>query len=160
MLSGQSGQIYGNAYTWGFASGWKNNLVTIGATNLLIWKNFFQSIPWWKLVPDQTHLIGAGGYGTPNRNADFIYGNDYYVTVAATADGTTAVAYFSQGSSQTLTVNMAKFAGAVTARWFDPTNAAYTTISGSPFSNTGTHNFSPSGNNSAGDPDWVLLLSA
>ncbi|MGA2842685.1 MAG: putative collagen-binding domain-containing protein, partial [Steroidobacteraceae bacterium] len=58
-----------------------------------------------------------------------------------------------------LTVNMAKFAGPVTAQWFDPTNGTYSKISGSPFANTGRHNFSPSGNNSAGDPDFVLLLT-
>ena len=87
-------------------------------------------------------------------------GSDNYVALAATADGTTAGAYFSQGSSQTLTVNMAKFAGAVTAKWFDPTNSVYTTILDLPFSNTGTHNFSPSSKNNVSDPDWVLLLSA
>jgi len=69
------------------------------------------------------------------------------------------VAYFLYGQTPALTVNMAKFAGPVTAQWFDPTNGTYSKISGSPFANTGRQNFSPSGNNSAGDPDFVLLLT-
>ena len=48
----------------------------------------------------------------------------------------------------------------MTARWFDPTNNTYTTVSGSPFANSGTHTFTTSGNNSAGSPDWVLVLTA
>jgi Putative collagen-binding domain of a collagenase len=49
-------------------------------------------------------------------------------------------------------------AGSTTARWFDPTNGTFTSISGSPFANTGSHSFTPPGNNSAGDADWVLVL--
>jgi len=49
--------------------------------------------------------------------------------------------------------------GLVTARWFDPTSATYTTVSGSPFTNTGTKQFTPpSGNHSDGANDWVLVL--
>src|SRR5262249_16264904 len=34
----------------------------------------------------------------------------------------------------------------------------FQTVVGSPFPNTGSHNFTTPGNNSAGDSDWVLLL--
>jgi hypothetical protein len=50
------------------------------------------------------------------------------------------------------------FAAPVTARWLDPTNGSYTNIGA--FSNSGTQNFSPSGKNAGGDPDWVLVLTA
>jgi hypothetical protein len=43
-------------------------------------------------------------------------------------------------------------AGTITAKWFNPTTAAYTTIGS--YSNTGTQNFKPP---SSGD--WVLLLA-
>ena len=57
------------------------------------------------------------------------------------------------------TINMASMSGAVTAQWYDPENGTYQPISGSSrFPNTGTHNFTPSGNNSGGDGDWVLVL--
>ena len=75
-----------------------------------------------------------------------------------TSDGSLAVIY--TPVSHTLTVAMGNFAGPVTARWFDPTNATFQTVAGSPFPNSGSHNFTTPGNNSAGDPDWVLLLQA
>jgi Putative collagen-binding domain of a collagenase len=59
-----------------------------------------------------------------------------------------------------LTVNMAQFKSAVTARWYDPTNGTYTTITGSPFANNGAMIFTPPGANSTGDPDWILVLRA
>jgi hypothetical protein len=133
-------------------------MATTGAAHLLIWKNFFNSIAWYNLVPDQAHVVGTAGYGSlPTRGTKF--GKTTYNTVAATPDGTCAVAYFLYGQTPALTVNMAKFAGPVTAQWFDPTNGTYSKLSGSPFANTGRQNFSPSGNNSAGDPDFVLLLT-
>jgi hypothetical protein len=46
----------------------------------------------------------------------------------------------------------------VTARWFDPSNAAFTAIGS--FANTGTQTFTPPGNNGDGDGDWVLVLEA
>ena len=171
VLSGQSGQIYGNGYVWGFFSGqgptivypnnpggWKTNLATQGAADLLRWYNFFNAIPWQTLVPDQTHVVGTAGFGTPVITGTMETNN--YVAVAAASNGHCAVAYFPQGSSNTLTINMATFAGPVTAKWYDPTNGNYTTISGSPFTNSGSHNFTPTGNNSGGDPDWALLLTA
>ena len=170
-----SGQIVGNGYiTWFETSGgrniyyttgvggatgsWKNNLGSPGTLDLMRWKAFFQSIPWYNLVPDQTHVVGTAGYGTPSIMKRV--NTDSFVPVAATPDGHLAVAYFSQGSAQSLTVAMTTFAGPVTAQWFDPTNGAYKTISGSPFSNIGTRLFSPTGNNGAGDPDRILVLTA
>jgi hypothetical protein len=137
--------------------GWKVCINSPGAAHLGWWKAFWNSIPWYNLVPDQTHVVATAGYGTPTVTNPFA-GNTY-VPLSATLDGHYAVAYFSLGSPSSLTVNMSKFSGQVTAQWFDPTNGVYTSVSGSPFSNTGTHNFTPVGNNSAGDPDWVLLLT-
>jgi hypothetical protein len=175
MLSGMSGQIVGNGYiTWFETSGgrniyyttgvggatgsWKNNLGSPGTLDLMRWKAFFQSIPWYNLLPDQTHVVGTAGYGTPSIMKPV--NTDSFVPVAATPDGHLAVAYFSQGNAQSLTVAMTTFAGPVTAQWFDPTNGAYKTISGSPFSNIGTRLFSPTGSNGAGDPDRILVLTA
>ncbi|HET6150144.1 MAG TPA: putative collagen-binding domain-containing protein, partial [Polyangia bacterium] len=59
-----------------------------------------------------------------------------------------------------LTIALSRMSGPVTARWFDPTNGIYSTVSGSPFANTGARVFRPTGSNSSGDPDWVLLLES
>jgi Putative collagen-binding domain of a collagenase/Protein of unknown function (DUF4038) len=158
MCTGASGQIYGRARVWGFDRGWLSNLSSPGVSDLQHWAAFFRSIAWQNLVPDQTHMVGTAGYGTAVVGGSFE--RDTYVPLTASADGMLAVAYLSQGNAMSLTINLAKFTGAVTAEWFDPTNGLYATVSGSPFNNAGTHNFSPSGRNNAGDPDWVLLLTA
>jgi hypothetical protein len=48
----------------------------------------------------------------------------------------------------------------VLARWFDPTTGVYQSISGSPFANSGSRQFTAPGNNSGGNQDWVLVLQA
>ena len=113
-----------------------------------------KSVAWYNLVPDQTHSLLTAGYGT-YRDTGGNGGNDY-ATAARTADGTLAVIY--TPVSHTLTVALGGFAGPVTAQWYDPTHDTFSTVSGSPFNNSGTHNFATPGNNHAGDRDWVLLL--
>ena len=140
----------------GKAGSWKDNLTTAGVKNLQIWKAFFESLPWYDLVPDQTHVIGVAGYGTPALTGPFA-SNDC-VTLAATANGRCAAVYFPQGGSNRLTVALGGFAGPVTAKWVDPTTGGMTTIGTVP--NRGSHDFTPSGNNAARDPDWALLLTA
>ena len=57
-------------------------------------------------------------------------------------------------------MNMASLKAPANAKWFDPTNGAYTTISGQPFPNKGSQTFTPPEKNHDGDSDWVLLLDA
>ena len=64
MLSGGKGQFYGNMYTWSFKPGWQNNIDTPGVTQVTIWKDFFTSLPWHNLVPDQDHSVVTAGFGT------------------------------------------------------------------------------------------------
>jgi hypothetical protein len=168
-LSGACGYIYGmhftatafivsgNAPVSGYDTTtplWKSNLNSPGVIALGILINLFNTIQWWNLVPDQNHGVGTAGYGTPAATGPYQANN--YVTVSATPDRSLALAYFPQGLSNTLTVAMSTFAASVTARWLDPTNGSYTNIG--TFLNSGTHNFSPPGNNAGGDPDWVLVL--
>jgi Protein of unknown function (DUF4038)/WSC domain/Putative collagen-binding domain of a collagenase len=151
----------------GVASGdWMKGLHGIPDTQHKYLFNFLASIPWWTLVPNTTHT-GAGalttaGYGTYRTSAQLnaLAGNSLftedYVASAASADHTLAVLYDPHGLA--VTVNLALLSGPVTARWYDPTNGAYTAITGSPFENAGTHAFATPGNNSRGVPDWVLVL--
>jgi hypothetical protein len=117
--------------------------------------NLFSSRAWYNLVPDTNHVVVTSGYGTFENNSGTI-GADTYLTAASTADGTLAIAYMP--TVRTITVNLARFSGVVTVQWYDPSSGAYIPITGSPFSNTGTQNFTPPGNNRAGDTDWVLVL--
>jgi hypothetical protein len=156
MTSGATGQFYGNNYTWQFSSGWQQNLDSTGVTQLNYMTSLFQPLAWYELVPDTAHSVVTAGYGTFSNNTGKI-GTDTYLTAASTPDGSLAVAYLP--NVRTVTVNLAKFAAPVTAQWFDPTNGTYAAISGSPFSNSGSTNFTPAAHNSGGDVDWVLLLS-
>jgi hypothetical protein len=157
LLSGGKGQIYGNAFIWSFMGGWQFNLDTVGVAQLMIWHQFFSSLPWQNLVPDQAHRVvtsGLGSYGNLQRRVS----QSYYCTAARTSGGSVVVAYMP--TARTITVDMASLKGRASAQWFDPTNGTYTTIPGGPFANRGTRLFKPPGNNSEGDSDWVLLLKA
>jgi len=57
-----------------------------------------------------------------------------------------------------MTVDMSKFSGTVTCRWFDPTDGSYAADAASPHANSSSHDFSRSGANAGGDHDWVLVL--
>ena len=148
--------MYGNFYTVGFPSGWQNSLDTVGVTQLGDWKTFFTSLPWYNLVPDQTHAVVTAGYGTCDGLGSL--GDNDCATTAITLDGKLILAY--TPVNHTLTVDMTKLSGTATARWFDPSNGSYRTISGSPFANSGTRPFISPGANAAGDQDWVLVLEA
>jgi len=116
---------------------------------------FIKSINWFDLVPSglagMKNLITVGG-GTVNQ--------DDYVSAAATPSGNLLVAYISPAHSGSITVDMTAMFGSAEARWYNPTDASYTTIAGSPFANIGTRQFTPPGNNGTGYTDWVLILEA
>jgi hypothetical protein len=161
LLSGAAGQLYGNHYTWQFLcssrdeagnciGGWKDQLDSTGATQMAYVTGLFAPRKWYELVPDQTHSVVTDGLGT--------FGADDYVTAASTADGALAMAYVP--SSRTITVDLSKLSGIVTARWYDPTNGTFTSIAGSPFPNAGSVQLATPGRNAAGDGDWVLVLEA
>jgi len=155
-LSGATGQLYGNHYTWTFESGWQSFLDSPGAVQMAYLQALFTSRAWYNLVPDQSHATLTGGFGSFSASGE-LNGNDY-AAAARTADGTLVMAYLP--TLRAVTINMAQLSGPVTARWYDPAGGVFTAIAGSPFANSGSRSFSPPGNNSEGSPDWVLLLEA
>jgi uncharacterized repeat protein (TIGR01451 family) len=157
MTSGATGQLYGNHYTWTIANGWSSaNLDTVGVTQLGYLTSLLTGREWYNLVPDQAHMFVTAGYGTCPTTGSMVGVN--CVTSAVTPDGKFGLVYIPL--SQAVTVAMSKMSGPVTAQWFDPTNGTYVTVGGGPFDNTGTETFTPSATNSAGDSDWVLVLTA
>jgi hypothetical protein len=152
LLSGATGQLYGNHYTWQFIDGWKSQLDTPGAVQMALVTRLFRWLPWYDLVPDQAHTVVTSGYGT--------FGADDYVTAARTASGDLVMAYVP--TARTVTVDMSQLSGPVRARWYDPAAGTVTNIVGSPFANAGMVDFTTPGNNAdgAGNEDWVLVLCA
>ena len=51
-----------------------------------------------------------------------------------------------------------RFPGAVTARWYNPTDARYRAIPGVPLPNRGSHTFRTPGDNGTKTNDWLLIL--
>ena len=163
ILSGATGQLYGNHYTWQFIcderdaegnclGGWKDQLDSPGAIQMGYLTALFSPLAWYNLVPDQDHTLVTAGFGT--------FGADDYVTAARTPDGTLAMAYMPTAS--TVTVDMSQLSGPVTARWYDPAAGTFTDITGSPFDNVGSLDFTTPGDNAdgAGNEEWVLVLEA
>lgn len=149
VMNGAMGQVFGSTPLWFFPSNWKDQLNTVGSFDMSRLAALFAQLQWNKLVPDVSHAFLTSGYGADGAD---------HADATLASDGTLALVY--APSVRTLTINMSKFSGSVSARWYDPTNGQYVAISGSPFSNSGTRSFTPSGRNSAGDADWVLVLTA
>jgi hypothetical protein len=156
LLSGGAGQLYGNGFTWPFLSGWQSHLDSTGVAQLKYVTALFASRAWYNLVPDINHAILTSGYGTYATNGA-VSQNDY-ATAASTGDGALAMVYVP--TVRAIAVNLGAMSGAVTASWYDPENGTYVSINGSPFSDLGTQDFTPPGNNSGGDGDWVLVLES
>jgi hypothetical protein len=118
-------------------------------------KTLFEARQWYGLIPDQTHSVVTSGYGTFSDGPGVSFTSVDYVTAARTSDGSLVVAYLPK--VRTVTVDMSKLSGPVTANWYDPTNGNFVAI-GSALANTGTRSFTAPSNNAAGDTDWLLLL--
>jgi hypothetical protein len=156
LTSGGVGQLWGNTYFVGFLSGWQSQLNSPGALEIQYINQLFSNFSWWNLVPDTTHQVVIAGYGTYDGNNGDLPAATYCTTSWITY-GSVALTYCPNAT--TLTLNLAEFSGPVTAQWYDPSNGTYTAISGLPFPNSGTQDFTTPGNNHDGDPDWVLVIS-
>jgi hypothetical protein len=118
---------------------------------------------WQKLVPDTssvlvtagrgTHAspISSGGGGTP-----YTANTDNYVTASRIPDtgSGSSLAVIYCGLAMNITIDQSKMKAGYTATWLDPVNGAtYAGTAGSTYNSATAR-----GNNSAGDPDWVLVL--
>jgi hypothetical protein len=149
LLSGATGDTYGNEYVWPFDDSWKSwqaALTSEGGHEVSYLAQFVNSIAWNDLVPDQNGTVFQG-VGSP---ADYCG--------ARSTDGTLAIAYrpATGQTSQSVVVNMSQLAGQVTARWYDPTAGSYASIGS--FANSGMHTFDSPSTNGAGANDFVLVL--
>jgi hypothetical protein len=155
-LGSIGGYISGNGYLWPFQPGWQSHLNTQTAQDMARLNAFMQSYHWYELVPSglggMKALVTAGGGEGGGNNATA-------VAASATPDGSLLIAYIPPAHTGSVTIDMTALNGSVTAQWYDPTNGTYSPVSGSPFTNTGTRTFTTPGNNSAGEADWVLVLT-
>lgn len=162
LSSGARGIILGDEACWQWqsvaqaaaASNWyqKNNAGNIRA--------LIESLPnWQNLIPDTSSALVTAGRGT--HASGFASGGgggqyevaftDSYVTASRTAAGDLAVIYLSHATS--ITIDQSQLVAGYAAFWVDPITGAKTSTA------TGTtYNSATPGNNSQGDPDWVLVF--
>jgi hypothetical protein len=118
---------------------------------------------WQQLFPDTTSQMVTAGRGTHasplvSGGSAIAYGEntDSYVTASRTPDAGSgsSLAVIYCGLAMSITIDQTKMKAGYTATWIDPVNGA--TFAGT----TGTtyNSTTARGNNSAGDPDWVLVL--
>ncbi|HXX48299.1 MAG TPA: DUF4038 domain-containing protein, partial [Myxococcota bacterium] len=155
LTSGAAGQMYGNAFTWPFLSGWQQHLDTPGSRDMGLVRRLFESRRWYDLAPDDPPTLVTAGGGTYAPTCDCMGDNDY-VTAARAPDGSLAILYLPAGN--TISVDLSRMGPHVRASWYDPTRGAFVPAHGA-LSNTTTV-FQPPGNNHDGDPDWLLVLDA
>lgn len=162
--SGGRGMIYGSEGTWAWASGALANLTSdiFPNTDMDGIQNLFAGFTnWHHLVPDTDSSFVTAGRGT---KSDYVTssgggGGEYnssdtqapYVTASITADGTLAVVYFPV--DQTITVDDTELNAGYTVTWVDP-------ISGATTSETPASTYSPTGTNSLGGADWLLVFES
>ena len=136
LLSGACGDFYGNNPVWHFESPntlypftgtWESNLNSTGAQDMARAIAFFNSYNTHLLVPKTDTSLVSSALGSGNSR----------VCPALASDGSFAMVWIP--TSQSVTVVMSALTpSSVRARLFNPTTGAYTTVSGSPFANTGT----------------------
>jgi hypothetical protein len=158
MLSGACGQFFGNNPIWHFDGpglfpakmSWRQALNNAGSRDMALLRSLFASLPWYRLVPEDTHAVVAEGYGDGTAA----------VLTARTENGRLSLSYVpSAGSaSRTLSVVLSGFAAPVRARWYNPVNGNTFEVTGSPFENRDTRRFLVPGDNGSGADDWVLIL--
>ncbi len=160
MLGGACGQFLGNNPIWHFDGPgifkpkmtWQEALDSVGSQDMARLRELFISLPWHRLVPEQGHRVVTDGYGD---------GVATVLTALCDAPRCSVTYVPSTGTkSRALMVDLTSFSGAVTARWYNPTNGRFTTTDGSPLTNHGTHVFHTPGDNGTGTNDWVLILTA
>jgi hypothetical protein len=156
VLSGASGQVFGNNPVWHFDGPglyptpvtWKQALDGAGSRSMSRLADVIASVKWWLLEPDVDGELLIGGRG----------GEKAHVAAARAGDRSFALVYLP--TSKDVTLDLGQLAGhRIAARWRDPTSGRITDIEGSPFP-PGRQSFRPSRRNDGGYTDWILELTA
>jgi hypothetical protein len=150
VLSGAAGHAYGADGMYGWADPqWGMSLQAAmnyaSAAQMKHVSEFFTTRQWHRLVPDL-----SGAYMTAGAGA----GVDH-AAAARASDGSLVIAYIP--TARTVTIDMTRLSGPVTARWVDPTNGRYNAIAAG-LANSGGRNLTTPGKNAAGHGDWGLVL--
>jgi hypothetical protein len=152
MLSGATGQFFGNNPIWHFdgptlfkyEGSWQQALDSVGSRDMARLGAFFRSQPWIELQPAADGQVVTTDTGVAP-------------VAASSTDGTITIVYVPAHSTGTREL-LLKSRHANAAQWFDPAGDAspvIANIDGDAESRLRVHT---PGRNSAGATDWVLVL--
>jgi hypothetical protein len=147
LLTGAVGHFFGHRDIWPFKAGWRRALESPGSVSMQHVRPLFEPRAWWRLQPDREHRLLIDGAGR--------YGETDYAVLAFTDDARLAIAYVP--TPRAIKLDLEKLAHPLRARWYDPTNGAFsgdTRLVDGPR----VREFTPPAKNAAGDADWVLVL--
>lgn len=156
LLSGASGQLFGNNPIWHFSGpglypvdfNWQQALDSPGARSMTVLNGLVDSVKWWLLEPDTDNALLVDGPGPSTM----------HTAAARASDGSFALVYVP--AARTVTLDLTKLSGSrIAARWLDPSNGTFSAVEGSPF-RAGTETLRPPTENSSGLADWVLELTS
>ena len=161
MLSGATGQLYGNKWTWQFlprlaaAHRHERRHAARLRHEALRRPTVVRARPGPAAQGRDVRLRHVRRRGTVN--------DSQYVTAASTPDGRLAIAYLPDVTE--LTVDLSTFSGPVRAEWYDPSAGRYRPAARALLPNKGKHRFIPprrnhEGTSAWGTVDWVLVLTA
>jgi hypothetical protein len=154
MLSGAAGQVFGNNPIWHFNApavqprlmSWKSALNSPGALGVSALRDFFLSLPWYDLVPDEEKLI----VGDPLRG-------HFRATAARSSDRKLGVLYLP--TPRHLTIDVTQFAATqLKIQWFDPADGTF--LQSAEQTLAASKSFELHTPKCSRDGDWVLMLSS
>jgi Protein of unknown function (DUF4038)/Putative collagen-binding domain of a collagenase len=169
-MAGFNNGLWWTADNMSLSSGWVQHLSAPAQNSGCMLVAWLRARKWWLLSPDTAHTFCTAGYGKAFGYPGIVLGDvpplaygtvlaDNYCTASVASDGSFGIVYVPQ--TATVTIRMAALRGKITARWMDPVSGALTVTSGSPFSDSGSQQFTSPGVNSDGAyTDWVLLLDS
>jgi hypothetical protein len=160
FLSGCNGHFYGKNPVWGFGEPYVNGgggpanaiqpavMNTTAVTQMKYAYDLIKAYPWYLSAPKRDTTLVTSSLGPDDLTK---------VCARFANDGSFGMVW--KNNANSITINLASFTvSSVRARWFDPTNNTFSTVSGSPFTNTGTTTIAHPGNNSEGSAERILVL--
>ncbi|RRN76831.1 DUF4038 domain-containing protein, partial [Pseudoxanthomonas sp. SGD-10] len=152
FLSGACGYTYGNNAVWQMfkrnqnftipcLTDWKEALKQPGAKDMIHVRNFFETVPFHKLRPDQSIIKSK-------------YAKDStYICAATTADQSIAVVYLAKGQKVSLSLERFKNKR-VSATWYNPRNGKFS----KPILTKSVERFTFTPPTSKKKDDWLIVL--
>jgi len=137
-VPGSNGGVWGWNQTESTWDHWRNAATWPSSSQMKVLREFFGSLPWWRLQPAHDAVL-EGGVAATDR-----------AVFAVTPDGSVAVAY--TPVRQKIMLNLEQFASPMTATWIDPRDGSRRKLPGTV--SGGSHTFNPP---ESGE-DWALLL--